>query len=190
LEQQSWPSYRRIDFTALSLAAPEKVHFRYKLEGFDKGWREVINDREARYTNLPPGHFSFRVLAANDGVWNTVGDTLAFSIAPAWWQTLWFRALLGLAAVALLVGAYWLRLRAIRRDQAVERRLQGTAPRAIGRSESGCSWARQDPPRQNLKVVSSRTRGAGPVGSRRCGSGSTSSPSETPTPVRTPGASR
>ena len=63
--------YLAIDYTALSLVAPEKVRFRYKLEGEDKDWREVVNDRQVQYTNLPPKHYRFRVIAANNsGVWN------------------------------------------------------------------------------------------------------------------------
>ena len=79
-----------IDYTALSLVAPEKVHFRFKLEGQDEDWREVVNDRRVQYSNLGPGHYRFRVTACNNsGVWNEEGDVLDFSIAPAYWQTNW-----------------------------------------------------------------------------------------------------
>jgi signal transduction histidine kinase/ligand-binding sensor domain-containing protein len=116
--------YLAIDYSALSLAAPEKVHFRYRLEGFDKAWREVINVRQAQYTNLPPGPFRFHVIASNnDGVWNTVGDALDFTIAPAWWQTNWFRVAAVLTAGALFGGGSWLRARAVARRQEAERRL-------------------------------------------------------------------
>jgi signal transduction histidine kinase/ligand-binding sensor domain-containing protein len=93
-----------IDYTALSLVAPEKVHFRYKLEGQDPDWREVVNDREVQYSNLPPGNYRFRVIASNSsGLWNEQGDILDFSIIPAYYQTNGFRAL----AVAALVGLLW-----------------------------------------------------------------------------------
>ncbi|MGO9679983.1 MAG: two-component regulator propeller domain-containing protein [Candidatus Sulfotelmatobacter sp.] len=93
-----------IDYTALSLVVPEKVHFRYKLEGQDKDWREVVDDREAQYTNLPPKHYKFRVLACNNsGVWNEEGAALDFVIPPAWYQTNWFRA----ACVAAFLGMIW-----------------------------------------------------------------------------------
>ena len=82
-----------IDYTALSLVAPEKVRFRYKLEGQDPDWKEVINDRQAQYSNLPPRKYRFRVIACNNsGVWNETGDSLEFSIAPAFYQTNGFRA--------------------------------------------------------------------------------------------------
>jgi signal transduction histidine kinase/ligand-binding sensor domain-containing protein len=93
-----------IDYTALSLVVPEKVRFRVKLEGQDKNWRELVNVRHVEYTNLPPKHYRFRVLACNNsGVWNEKGDTLEFVIPPAWYQTNWFRA----ACVALFLAIIW-----------------------------------------------------------------------------------
>jgi signal transduction histidine kinase/ligand-binding sensor domain-containing protein len=104
--------YLSIDYTALSLTIPEKVRFRYKLEGADTNWREVVNDREVQYTNLAPGNYRFRVLASNNsGVWNEEGATLDFVIPPMWYQTNWFRVAC-LAAFALLLWAlYRLRVR-------------------------------------------------------------------------------
>ena len=102
----------QIDYTALSLTEPEKVHFKYKLEGQDPAWREVVNDREAQYSNLPPGPYRFRVIACNNsGVWNQQGDTLEFSIAPAYYQTNWFRVLCAVLVLVLLWAAYRWRLR-------------------------------------------------------------------------------
>ena len=107
--------YLAIDYTALSLVAPEKVRFRYKLEGEDKDWREVVNDRQVQYTNLPPKHYRFRVIAANNsGVWNEEGATLDFVIPPAWYQTNWFRALCVVAFLALLWVVYQWRMRQLR----------------------------------------------------------------------------
>ena len=101
-----------IDYTALSLVAPEKVHFKYQLEGQDPDWREVVNDRKAQYSNLAPGNYRFRVIASNNsGVWNETGASLDFSIAPAYWQTAWFRALCVAAILALLWMLYRLRMR-------------------------------------------------------------------------------
>jgi signal transduction histidine kinase len=101
-----------IDYTALSLVAPEKVRFRYKLEGADKDWREVVNDREVQYTNLAPKHYRFLVKACNNsGVWNEVGDSLDFEIPPAWYQSLWFRTACVAAFLAMIWGIYLLRVR-------------------------------------------------------------------------------
>src|SRR5208283_5635757 len=106
-----------IDYTALSLVAPEKVRFRFKLEGQDPGWREGLNIRRVQYSNLAPGSYRFRVTAANNsGVWNQEGASLDFSIAPAYWQTNWFRALGGAAFMALLWTLYRLRLRHVARE--------------------------------------------------------------------------
>jgi signal transduction histidine kinase/ligand-binding sensor domain-containing protein len=101
-----------IDYTALSLVAPEKVRFRYKLEGQNGNWHEVVNDREVQYTNLPPGDYNFRVMACNNsGVWNEEGAVLDFSIAPAYYQTTWFRLALVVLFLALLWAAYMFRVR-------------------------------------------------------------------------------
>jgi len=101
-----------VDYTALSLVVPEKVRFRVKLEGEDKDWRELVNVRHVEYTNLPPKHYRFRVLACNNsGVWNEEGASLDFVIPPAWYQTNWFRAACVAAFLALLWAAYQLRVR-------------------------------------------------------------------------------
>lgn len=106
-----------IDYTALSLAAPEKVLFRYKLEGRDADWQEAGNRRQAFYNDLPPGDYRFRVMACNNsGVWNEAGTFLDFSVAPAYYQTVWFRVL-AVAGFLLLLGAlYQLRLRQVARQ--------------------------------------------------------------------------
>ena len=107
----------QIDYTALSLVARNKVHFKYKLEGQDRDWREVINDREVQYSNLAPGHYRFRVTASNNsGVWNDEGTFLDFSVAPAYWQTNWFRA----ASVALFIAMLWMLHRVRLKQQAHE----------------------------------------------------------------------
>ncbi len=103
-----------IDYTALSFVAPEKVRFRYKLEGQDPDWKEVVNNREARYSNLAPGNYRFRVTACNNsGVWNEAGAFLDFSITPAYYQTTWFRVSCIAAFVVLLWCIYRLRVRNI-----------------------------------------------------------------------------
>jgi signal transduction histidine kinase/ligand-binding sensor domain-containing protein len=106
-----------IDYTALSFVSPEKVLFRYKLEGYDGDWQEAGTRRQAFYTNLSPGDYRFRVSACNNsGVWNDTGALLDFAIAPAYYQTAWFR-LSGVAAlVALLTGLYHLRVRFLARQ--------------------------------------------------------------------------
>ena len=106
-----------IDYTAISLAAPEKVRFHIMLEGQDRTWRELANQRHVEYTNLPPRKYRFRVIASNgSGVWNEQGDTIEFSISPAYYQTNWFRALCFLFFVALLWAAYQVRVRRLQHE--------------------------------------------------------------------------
>ncbi len=101
-----------IDYTALSLVAPEKVLFRYKLEDWDRDWEEAGTRRQAFYTHLSPGNYRFRVAACNNsGVWNEVGAALDFAVAPAYYQTAWFRLSSVAAVLALLALLYQLRLR-------------------------------------------------------------------------------
>ena len=88
------------DYAGLSFVAPQKVRYRYMLEGFDHGWTDAGTRRAAYYTNIPPGKYTFRVQAANnDGLWNTAGAALSFELRPHFYQTIWFYILL-LAAIA------------------------------------------------------------------------------------------
>src|SRR3984885_6403885 len=106
-----------IDYTALSLSMPERVEFRFKLEEVDKDWQDVGTRRQAFYTSLGPGHYRFRVIARNnDGVWNNAGAILDFSIAPAWYQTNWFRVLCVVSSVLIVVVLYQLRVRQLARS--------------------------------------------------------------------------
>jgi signal transduction histidine kinase len=93
-----------IDYTALSLSIPERVEFRYKLDGVDADWQKVGPRRQAYYSNLGPRRYRFRVIACNnDGVWNEAGAILDFSIAPAYYQTTWF----GVGCVAVFLAFLW-----------------------------------------------------------------------------------
>jgi signal transduction histidine kinase len=106
-----------IDYTALSLVAPEKNRFRIMLEGWDRDWQDVGNRRQAFYNNLSPGNYRFRVTASNNsGMWNEAGTFLDFSIASAYYQTNWFRAACVIAFMAILWGLYRLRLHQMARQ--------------------------------------------------------------------------
>ena len=107
----------QIGYTALSLAVPEKVRFRYKLEELDEVWQDVGTRREAFYTNLSPGKYRFHVIACNnDGVWNDTGATLDFRVSPAWYQTIWFRSFYVVAFGLFLWALHQLRLRQLARQ--------------------------------------------------------------------------
>jgi signal transduction histidine kinase/streptogramin lyase len=103
-----------IEYAALSFVAPQKVRVRYKLEGRDAGWQEPGTRRQAFYSDLPPGRYRFRVIASNnDGLWNEEGATLDFSIAPAWFQTFWFRLACIVIGALVVWAIYRLRVRQV-----------------------------------------------------------------------------
>ena len=110
-------------YTGLSLLAPEKVRFRYKLDGYDRDWVDAGDRRAAYYSNIPPGRYTFRVTAANnDGIWNETGKSHAIYLAPHFYQTGWFYALSVLAFGLVLSGGYRLRVRTLKtREQQLER---------------------------------------------------------------------
>lgn len=109
------------DYAAMSFVAPQKVHYRFKLEGFDHDWTDAGTRRTAYYTNIPPGHYTFRVQAENnDGVWNTNGAALQVTLQPHFYQTIWFYVVLALGILGLVLLALKLRLlRAEREFKAV-----------------------------------------------------------------------
>jgi hypothetical protein len=103
------PSARQriaFSFVGLSLVIPERVKFRYRLDGFDHEWSAPVSSGEAIYTNLNPGFYQFHVMASNsEGSWNSAVASIGFEITPAFWQTWWFRL-----AVLLVVGLIGLSL--------------------------------------------------------------------------------
>jgi hypothetical protein len=107
----------RIDYNALSLAAPQKVRFRFNLDGQDPDWREIVNERTVHYSNLDPGEYRFRVVASNNsGVGDEQRAAVAFVIRPAFYQTNAFRVLSMLLVVGLLWAAWQLRTAAVERE--------------------------------------------------------------------------
>ena len=113
----------QFEYSAGSLTVPEHVRFRYKLTGLDRDWSDVGGRREAYYTNLGPGTYTFQVIGSNnDGVWNETGASMVFTIAPAFYQTAWFRGLCVAAILALIWVLYQLRLHQVqRRHEALNR---------------------------------------------------------------------
>lgn len=110
------PGKSRLDFyyTALSFVAPEKVRFKYKLEGFDNDWVDVGTRRVAYYTNLRPGRYKFRVIASNnDGLWSPTGAAFDLYLKPHLYQTYWFYALCTLVLAILVWQVYRIRLKRV-----------------------------------------------------------------------------
>jgi PAS domain S-box-containing protein len=118
-----------IDYTALSLVAPEKVLFRYKLEGWDQDWQDAGTRRQAFYGNLPPRNYTFRVKARNNsGLWNEADTSLDFSLAPVYYQTYRFRLSCFAALVALLWALHRWRIHQLRGQEKRLRDVVETIP--------------------------------------------------------------
>jgi PAS domain S-box-containing protein len=118
-----------IDYSALSLVVPEKVLFRYKLDGWDQDWQDAGTRRQAFYNNLPPRNYIFRVQACNNsGLWNEAGTSFNFSIAPAYYQTYWFRFSCFAAFVALLWALHRWRIRQLKSQEKRLRDVVETIP--------------------------------------------------------------
>ena len=99
------------EFAALSFTSPEKNQYAYRLDGFEADWVEAGTRRTVRYTNVPPGEYTFRVKGSNnDGIWNEAGASMRVTIAPPFWQTTWFRLLMGMLLVGALAVVYRLRV--------------------------------------------------------------------------------
>src|ERR1700674_5464663 len=115
LETLEFPAHAQnieINYTAPSLLIPQRVRFRYKLEGFDKDWRDAGVRRQAFYSKLPPRTYTFHVTASNnDGVWNEAGASFAFSIPPSFTQSVLFKALCAITILGLSWLLYTIRLR-------------------------------------------------------------------------------
>ena len=115
LETLEFPPHAQnieINYTAPSLLIPQRVRFRYKLEGFDKEWHDAGTRRQAFYSKLPPGTYKFRVTASNnDGLWSEAGASFVFTIPPSFTQSVLFKAICAVAVFGLLWLLYTIRLR-------------------------------------------------------------------------------
>ncbi|HET6841320.1 MAG TPA: two-component regulator propeller domain-containing protein [Candidatus Angelobacter sp.] len=110
------PGSHRLElhYTALDLSSPQKLSFKYILEGFDPDWIDAGQQRTAYYANLSPGHYRFRVMARNrDGIWSETVSPLELHVQPHYYQTLWFHLLEGGLVLGLGFVAYWLRVRQV-----------------------------------------------------------------------------
>ncbi len=114
-ENLSLPYYLNhltFDFIGISLKIPEKVQYKFILEGFDKDWPKPIYNNSVSYTNLPPGEYVFKVQASNsDGLWNEDATSFSFNILPPFWQTWWFSAIVILLLISIVYLIIKLRVR-------------------------------------------------------------------------------
>jgi len=118
-----------LHFTGIGFAAPEKIRFRYQLEGLDLGWTEAGEIRVARYSHIPPGNYRFRVQAGYlDDSWNETGAGMPIVAQPYFWQTQWFKSLAAFVLIGLIAGGirlierrrYRARLKRIQQERAME----------------------------------------------------------------------
>ena len=124
-------------YAALTFLAPEKVTFKYRLEGFDKNWVDAGARRVAYYTNLPAGKYRFRVIACNnDGVWNTAGAVMNLTLQPHFYHTVPFGAVCVLLLVLMASAAYRLRLQTVRANEMKLTRLVNERTRELAQSEA------------------------------------------------------
>ena len=119
-----------IQYLGVNLTTPERVTYRYRLEGLEEAWQDAGHRTEAIYTQLPSGTYTFHVMASNgDGAWTPVVSTPSFTVAPAFYQTSWFKLLCVLAGLLLVFGIFSLRLRAVARG--IRRRAEERADERI-----------------------------------------------------------
>jgi signal transduction histidine kinase/ligand-binding sensor domain-containing protein len=120
----------QFEYTGLSFAAPEKVRFRYRLDPLNPDWTDAGGRRMADFPYIPPGDYTFRVMACNnDGVWNEEGASLAVTVLPHFWQTAWFRVSGALMTILAASAVAWFetrrrmrrKLEILERQRAVER---------------------------------------------------------------------
>ncbi|MCD6116457.1 response regulator [bacterium] len=112
------------EFAADNYLFPQKNKFAYRMEGFDKGWIYAGNRNYAMYTNLPPGHYTFHVIGANnDGVWNRKGTSISIIVVPPFWETTWFIMLSVILFIVCAYGVYQYRMGVINRRAKVLKKL-------------------------------------------------------------------
>lgn len=115
--------YIEINYTAVQFNDPEQVHFKYKMEGLNDDWIDVGNTRSAIYSKIPPGTYTFTVLASNsDGVWNMKGDSFEIIVPSPFWQKNWFFTLIFFSLVMVGYSFYYSRTQRLKKDNERQKR--------------------------------------------------------------------
>jgi PAS domain S-box-containing protein len=126
-----------LDFVGINLTNTLKNSYSYKLEGFEKEWNDVGTQRNATYTNLPPGTYTFRVKASNNsGLWNETGASLTIHVLPPWWNTWWFKTASLLFLVSTLYGLYRMRTYNVRKKNQLLERLVAKRTKELSNSQA------------------------------------------------------
>lgn len=117
---QSKENVLTINYTSLNYLNPEKINYKYILEGFDKDWRSVTQEKSTTYTNLPSGEYTFHVTSTNDvGKWSDSCDEIKITIVPPWYQSTWFKFATILSTILLLILFYYLKTKKLKKDKLI-----------------------------------------------------------------------
>ncbi len=132
----TWPRNQfEFEFAALDYSQPTRNQYAYMLENFDSDWNYIGTRRNGRYTNLPGGSYTLLLNSTNsDGIWNDSPLRIRVTVIPPFWQTTWFRILLGLGLVAAILGGYGLRLASVQRRNRELANLVRERTRALEKS--------------------------------------------------------
>lgn len=146
-----------IEYNVLSFTAPEKIHSKYIMEGYDHGWNNAVNFRYARYTNLPPGEYTFKVIASNnDNVWNEEGASVAINVLPPFWMTWWFRLLALVSFLSIGPVIYYKRVSALKREQQLQHEFSENLINSQERERSRIAQELHDSLGQELLLIKNR----------------------------------
>lgn len=116
-------AFLEINYTAISFRRPGEVQFKYRLKGLGDSWIDVKNQRVALYSNIPPGEYTFQVIASNhDGVWNYEGASLSVTVIPPFWQTWWFYIIFGALFISMGSGIYYYKVNQLRKENERKKR--------------------------------------------------------------------
>lgn len=115
--------YLQIAYTVLDFTDPKKAEFKHRIKGLNNDWIDVGNNREAIYSSIPPGEYTFQVIASNsNGVWNEEGASLAITVIPPFWQTSWFYSLMVLLLITSGSSVYFMRIKKLKKDNERKKR--------------------------------------------------------------------
>lgn len=145
------------EFAALDFTTPDKNQYAYRLEGFDKDWNYIGNRRYASYTNLDPGKYIFHVKASNnDGIWNEDGRSLTIIISPPFWQTWWFRILVGLAIIGTVLLLFKTRISKLEKEKTAHEEFSRRLIQSQENERKRIASELHDSLGQNLLIIKNR----------------------------------
>jgi signal transduction histidine kinase len=146
-----------VRYTGLSLIKSDQVRFKYRLEGLDRDWVEAGTRRVAYFSYLPPGRYTFKVIAANsDGVWNTEGASLTIVVHPPFWRTWWFLSLAALAIAGLMFTGYSYRVTRLRKAHALQQAFSRQLIQSQEQERKRIAGELHDSLGQNLLIIKNR----------------------------------